>query len=73
MGHVAPLEPGAGDEAQPVEQLAQGMMALRGILAHQREVGREKGPLRVRDIGWVGGAGWRIHADDGTPPRPQRA
>lgn len=69
--HAAPLQARAGDEAQPVEALAQRMVTLRRVLAHERQVGREKGPLLIGDIGWVRGAGCRIHTSNGTIPAPQ--
>ena len=61
MGYEALLEARAGDEAQAVEQLAQGMRPLRGVLAYQRETRRAEGPLVVKDIAGIAGAGGSSH------------
>ena len=47
-----PLAAGLDDISRGVEQLAEGMLALRGILPHQGQIRREKLPLGV---GYVGG------------------
>jgi hypothetical protein len=72
-GHEAPLEAGAGDVAQAVEEFAQGMGALRGILTHQGEVGSQEGPFLIADVGGIAGAGCGIHTGKGTAPHPQSA
>jgi len=60
--HVPPLEPSPGTEAQPVEEFAQRVLALRGVLAHERQVRGEEGPFVIGDVGRIGGAGGRVHA-----------
>src|SRR5215210_4824577 len=47
VGHVAPGRPGPHDPPQPVEDLAQVVLALRGVLPNEREVGSDKLPLFV--------------------------
>ena len=71
VGHIAPLESGAGNEAQSIEELAQGMNALRGILAHEGEVGGQKSPFLIGNIGVVGGTGRGVHS--AMLPHPKSA
>lgn len=70
MGHEAPLEASASNEAHAVEAFPQGVEALRGILAHEGEGGDKEGPFVIRDIGRVRSAGHRIHTRNGTTPHP---
>ena len=69
--HEAPLEAGAGDVAQPVEEFPQRMVALRRIFAHQGQVGGQEGPFLIGNIGGVAGAGWGIHAPMVRRPTPK--
>ena len=51
MRQVAPLKPGPGAEAEAVEELADRVLALRGVFAHEGEGRREEGPFVVADRG----------------------
>ncbi len=51
--HHAPGRASAYDPAQGVEDLAQLVGALRGVLSNERQVGGEEGPLLVRNVGRV--------------------
>ena len=53
VGHVAPLGACPHDPPKPVENLAQLVAALRGILADERQVGGDEGPLFVGNVAWV--------------------
>ena len=46
--------------AQAVEDLAQVVFALRGVFAHQRQVGLDEQPFFVGDITGVGSAGQAV-------------
>src|ERR687889_1503493 len=47
VGHVAPRRAGAYDPPQSVEDLAQIVLALRGVLSNECQVGGNKCPLFV--------------------------
>ena len=47
VGHVAPRGAGPHDPPQPVEDLAQFVLALRGVLSDECQVGGNKCPLFV--------------------------
>ncbi len=53
-GHVAPRGAGPRDPAQRVEHGPQLVRALRGIGAHQGQVGCDERPLVVAHRRWVG-------------------
>ncbi len=71
--HGPPLESGPGDETQAIEELAQAVRALRGIVSPEGEVRCEKRPFLVGDIGGVGGAGCRPFSGMDTTPHSQSA
>jgi hypothetical protein len=50
VGHVSPRRAGAYDPPQPVEDLAQIVLALRGVLSDEREVRSDEVPLFVRNV-----------------------
>ena len=50
VGHVAPRRAGAYDPPQPVEDLAQIVVALRGVLSDEREVWGHERPLFIRNV-----------------------
>jgi hypothetical protein len=56
VGHEASLEMSLGDITQPTEVFAQGMPALRGVLARQREAGDQEGPFLSQTVRLIGGA-----------------
>jgi len=51
MGRQAPLESGPSEIPQPVDDLAEIMLALRSILALQDQVRGENVPFFVRNVG----------------------
>jgi hypothetical protein len=53
VGHVSPRRAGAYDPPQPVEDLAQIVLALRGVLSDEREVWGHEVPLFVRNVAGV--------------------
>ena len=53
VGHVSPRRAGAYDPPQSVEDLAQVVLALGGVLPHEREVRGDKRPLLVGNVAWV--------------------
>jgi hypothetical protein len=61
MGQHAPRSASADNPAQGIEDLAQGIVALRGLLVHQNQVGRDKRPFIIGDIGGVRGAWCSFH------------
>ena len=61
-----PFRPGTHDPAQGVEDDAQIVVALRGIEAHQGQIGEDEVPFVVADIGGVGLA-FRSHTSQCTP------
>ena len=63
MGQVTPLAAGLDDVADGVEEVPQRVLTLRGVFAHQGEVGEEELPFRVGD---VTGIGLRCRAHDRT-------
>ncbi len=52
--HQSPARSGTGHPAQGIEDVAQVMIALRGIEAHQDEIGGDELPFVIADIGGVG-------------------
>src|SRR5215212_10104300 len=60
VGHVSPRAAGAHDPPQPVEDLAQIVLALGRVLPNEREIRSHERPLLIGNIAWV----WfsRIHA-----------
>jgi hypothetical protein len=65
VGQPAPGGASAHDPASRVEDLAQGVAALRRVLAHQRQVGGDEGPFLVADVALIGLAG----GGEGVHPR----
>jgi hypothetical protein len=59
LGQVAPRRAGADDPAQAVEDIAEVILALGGILGQQAEVGDDELPLGVGNIAGVGLVGFR--------------
>jgi hypothetical protein len=53
VGKVSPLTTSLDHVAYCVEKVAQGMFALRRILAHQAQVREKKLPFAIRDVAWV--------------------
>ena len=51
VGGRPPGGPGADQPSQGVEDLAEALVALRGVLGDRRQVGRDEGPLGVADVG----------------------
>ena len=51
--HGPPRDARADHVAQPVQKLTQGVLPLRRVLAHQREVGCGERPLLVGDVGGI--------------------
>jgi hypothetical protein len=71
--HHPPFRPRTHDPAQGVEDVAQGVIALRDVEAHQGEVGDDKSPFGIADIGRVRLAfafASRIHTPECTAPTP---
>ena len=66
MGQEPPARTGTRHPAQGVEDLAQIIVALRGIKAHQRQIGEDEVPFIVGDIGGVGFA-FGIHPPSVLP------
>ena len=66
--HEPPRGPGFDDVAQAVEHLAQVVVALAGVLAHQGQIGRDERPLFIADVGRVG---W-CDAHAGNDKQPQK-
>lgn len=62
---------GAHDPANRVEDSPQIMLALRGILAHQGEVGRHEAPFLIGHISRIRFAGSGVHPSDGAAHRSQ--
>lgn len=58
MGNEPPGSSGADHPARGIEDLTQVMPALASIQREKREVGRNKGPFLITDIGRVGGPGF---------------
>ena len=61
---------GAHDPAQGIEDLAQVMAALRGIVGHQGQIGGDKGPFLVSHIGRVRFAGENLSFHPPSVPSP---
>jgi hypothetical protein len=53
VGHVSPRRAGAHDPPQPVQDLAQIVLALGGVLPNEREIWGDERPLLVRNIAGV--------------------
>ncbi|MBA7558516.1 hypothetical protein ES708_00120 [subsurface metagenome] len=72
MRHQPPRAATPDDVAQPVEHLPQRMLALTGILAQQRQAGRDQRPLLIGNVGRIRLAG-RAHphpSEHQTHPGP---
>src|SRR5262249_43820334 len=54
LGQVAPGVAGAGDTAQAVEDIAEVVDALAGVLGQEAQIGDGEFPLGVRDIAGIG-------------------
>ena len=54
LGDVTPLGAGADDPAEGVEDVAEAVLALAGVLGEQAEVGQDELPLGVGDVAGVG-------------------
>jgi hypothetical protein len=50
VGHHAPGRTGTHEIAQTIEDLPQGMLALRGVLGHQGQVGGNERPLVITHV-----------------------
>jgi hypothetical protein len=57
IGQPAPGCAGLHHAAQPVEHLAQRMLALPSLLRQERQIGRDQQPFFIRHIGWLRLAG----------------
>ena len=57
VGHPAPWGAGLHDIAQAIEDRAQGMDALTALFRKKRQVGRDKRPLLVGNVGRIRSAG----------------
>ena len=53
-GQVAPGSAGAHQPAQGVEDLAQGIVSLGSLLAHQAQIGGYEGPLVIGNVTGIG-------------------
>jgi hypothetical protein len=51
--HIAPGRAGAHNPPQPVEDLAQVVVALWSIFSNERQVRGYEGPLFVGNVAWV--------------------
>jgi hypothetical protein len=51
---VTPLSPGADEPAGGVEDVAEVVLSLSGVLGEQAEVGQDELPLGVGDVAGVG-------------------
>jgi hypothetical protein len=69
----APLRAGAHDPAQAIEDLAQGVLALRGVFRHQRQVGGHQGPFLVTHIARIGCAVRCFGCHGRSIPRPAQS
>ena len=67
--HGAPGNAVLDQIAQAVEHLAQGMIALPGILAQQRQVGHHQRPFLIGHVGRIRFAGRHRPQNLGTPAR----
>src|SRR5215212_320100 len=53
VGHVSPRRAGPHHPSEPVQHLAQVVLALGRVLPNEREVGSDKLPLLVGNVAWV--------------------
>ena len=54
VGHHAPGRPRADDPTQSIKDLAQRVVALRGVFGHEGQGRSDEGPLLVAHIAWIG-------------------
>jgi hypothetical protein len=50
MGHHVPCRARSHNPAQAIKDLAQAVLALRGIFGHEGQVGSHKGPFVIANI-----------------------
>ncbi len=54
MGIMCQGGTGTHNPAERVEDLAEIMLPLRGVLEHEREVGNDKISFVILDVSWIG-------------------
>jgi hypothetical protein len=51
--HIAPGRAGSDYPPEPIEDLPQLMVALRGVFSNEGQIRGEEGPLFVGNVAWV--------------------